>query len=302
MSDTDFAEIGQFLQKLQTQKHYSPHTLDGYARDLQQFTAYLTSQAVRDWQQVDDGLIRQFIAQRHRAGIKPRSLQRELSSLRSFFNFLIQEHGQRNNPAKHVKAPKTERKLPVTLDVDQMQRFLQITATDPIALRDKAILELFYSSGLRLAELLALNLTDIDLHDGMVQVLGKGRKMRRVPVGKLARDTLREYLQVRAEFSGFESPALFLSQHGKRLSPRSVQQRMRHWAQQQGLEMHVHPHMLRHSFASHLLESSGDLRAIQELLGHSDIATTQIYTHLDFQHLAKVYDAAHPRAKKTSPK
>jgi len=302
MPHADFAEIGQFLQKLQTQKHYSPHTLDGYARDLSQFARYLASQAVHDWQQVDDRLIRQFIAQRHRTGIKPRSLQRELSSLRSFFNFLIQEHGLKNNPAKQVKAPKTDRKLPITLDVDQMQRFLHITATDPVAVRDKAILELFYSSGLRLAELLALNLTDIDLHDGLVQVLGKGRKMRRVPVGKFARTAVREYLQQRAEFGGGDSPALFLSQHGKRLSPRSVQQRMRHWAQQQGLETHVHPHMLRHSFASHLLESSGDLRAVQELLGHSDIATTQIYTHLDFQHLAKVYDAAHPRAKKTSQK
>ena len=302
MSNADLNEIGQFLQKLQTQKHYSPHTLDAYARDLQQFTTFLASRATPAWSQVDDALIRQFVAQRHRAGIKPRSLQRELSSLRSFFQFLIQEHGLRNNPAKHVKAPKSERKLPVTLDVDQMQRFLQITSSEPIALRDKAILELFYSSGLRLAELLALNLPDIDLHDGIVQVTGKGRKMRRVPVGKLARSALRDYLKIRHEFGGTDSPALFMSQHGKRLSPRSVQQRMRHWAQQQGLDTHVHPHMLRHSFASHILESSGDLRAVQELLGHSDIATTQIYTHLDFQHLAKVYDAAHPRAKKNSQK
>lgn len=294
--------IDQFLQKLRTQKHYSPHTLDGYARDLAQFNTYIDTQSATPWNKVDEALIRRYIAQRHRDGISPRSLQRELSSLRSYFDFLIQEQGFTHNPARQVQAPKGERKLPTTLDVDQMQQLLSIDADDPMSLRDRAVLELFYSSGLRLSELLNLNLTDIDLHEGLVQVVGKGRKMRRVPIGKFAREALQRYLKIRTTLPGTNTPALFLGQRGKRLAARTVQQRLQQWAQKQGIDTHVHPHMLRHSFASHILESSGDLRAVQELLGHSDIATTQIYTHLDFQHLAKVYDAAHPRAKKTSDK
>ncbi|MBI3562370.1 MAG: tyrosine recombinase XerC [Gammaproteobacteria bacterium] len=302
MSPADSTAIDAFLLKLKTQKHYSPHTVASYARDLAQFYDYLEAAGIHGWEAVDDSLVRTYISQRHRQGMHPRSLQRELSSLRSFFNYLIPQGRCQHNPARQVQAPRSEHKLPNTLDVDQMQRFLQITSDAPLALRDKAILELFYSSGLRLAELVALDITDIDLHEAMVQVVGKGRKTRRVPVGRFARAALQTYLQARPTVEGADTHALFLNQRGQRLSARGVQQRMRHWAKQQGIEVHVHPHMLRHSFASHLLESSGDLRAVQELLGHSDIATTQIYTHLDFQHLAKVYDAAHPRAKKKHQK
>ncbi len=297
----EFAKTDQFLQKLQHEKHYSPHTLNNYARDLTRFTAFLNTRSIRDWPLIDEKLIRDYLATRHQQHMAARSLQRELSTLRSFFNFLIQEQVLTNNPAKHLQAPKAERSLPTTLDVDQMQQFLQINADDPLAIRDKAILELFYSSGLRLSELTQLNLVDVDLHDGMVTVTGKGRKTRRVPVGKYAQQAIRVWLTIRAQFTNqAQTPALFLSQQGLRVSTRNIQHRLRSWAQKQGLGVHIHPHMLRHSFASHLLESSGDLRAVQELLGHSDISTTQIYTHLDFQHLAKVYDQAHPRAKTKS--
>jgi integrase/recombinase XerC len=298
MSATEFAQVDLFLQKLQHEKHYSSHTLSNYARDLARFTAFLSTRALHDWSMIDETLLRDYLATRHRQHMAARSLQRELSSLRSFFNFLIQEQRLTHNPAKHLQAPKAERALPTALDVDQMQQFLQISADDPLAIRDKAILELFYSSGLRLSELTQLNLLDVDLHDGMVNVIGKGRKARRVPLGAYAQHAIRAWLNTRTQFPKHSTtPALFLSQQGLRVSTRNIQQRLRGWAQKQGLGVHVHPHMLRHSFASHLLESSGDLRAVQELLGHSDISTTQIYTHLDFQHLAKVYDQAHPRAK-----
>lgn len=301
MTALEFAQIDQFLHKLQHEKHYSSHTLSNYARDLARFTAFLNTRVIPAWSMIDETLLRDYLASRHQQHMAARSLQRELSTLRSFFNFLIQEQLLTNNPAKHLQAPKAERALPIALDVDQMQQFLQISADDPLAIRDKAILELFYSSGLRLSELSQLNLLDVDLHDGMVQVIGKGRKTRRVPVGKHAQHAIHAWLTTRAEFANHnQSPALFLSQQGLRLATRTIQKRLRGWALKQGLGVHVHPHMLRHSFASHLLESSGDLRAVQELLGHSDISTTQIYTHLDFQHLAKVYDQAHPRAKTKS--
>jgi integrase/recombinase XerC len=233
-----------------------------------------------------------------RQQISARSSQRELSALRSFFNYLISEHQFRYNPAQTVQAPKAKQPLPKTLDVDQVQQLVEIKADSPLAIRDKAILELFYSCGLRLSELVNLNLDKLQLSEALVEVKGKGDKTRLIPIGRKAVEALNSWLHIRSQFMKEHTDAVFLSERGTRLSQRSVQQRLRHWAQVQGMASHVHPHMLRHSFASHILESSGDLRAVQELLGHSDINTTQIYTHLDFQHLAKVYDKAHPRANK----
>lgn len=294
--------LSAYLDKLRHQRHLSPHTISNYTRDLERFSQYLDSIGIEHWDKVDETGIRQFIAQRHRQQISARSNQRELSALRSFFNFLISEHDYPFNPAKSVQAPKAKQTLPKTLDVDQVQQLIEIKTDTPLAIRDKAILELFYSSGLRLSELVNLNLDRMNLSEALVEVKGKGDKSRRVPIGQKAITALREWLKIRNDFLKCDSEAVFLSERGNRLSQRSIQQRLSHWAQVQGMANHVHPHMLRHSFASHILESSGDLRAVQELLGHSDINTTQIYTHLDFQHLAKVYDKAHPRANKKASK
>jgi len=291
-------QLDQYFDYLRHQRRLSGHTLSNYARDLNRFARYLDANAIERWQRVDEACIRGFIAQRHRQQISARSSQRELSALRSFFNYLITEQVLDYNPAQAVQAPKAKRSLPKTLDADQMQQLVEISAETPLALRDRAILELFYSSGLRLSELVGLNLAQLDLGQGLVTVTGKGNKTRRVPIGSKAAVALREWLKIRGDFLKQDTDAVFLSARGRRISTRSVQQRLRHWASAQGIASHVHPHMLRHSFASHILESSGDLRAVQELLGHSDINTTQIYTHLDFQHLAKVYDKAHPRATK----
>jgi integrase/recombinase XerC len=290
--------VENYLHKLRHQRRLSGHTLSNYARDLQRFAQYLDTNKIESWDQVDETCIRQFIAQRHRQQISARSSQRELSALRSFFNYLITEQQLTYNPAQSVQAPKAKQPLPKTLDVDQVQQLVEIKTDTPLAIRDKAILELFYSCGLRLSELVGLDLAKLNLDEALVTVKGKGEKVRTVPVGSKAIDAVRAWLQIRGDYIKETTDAVFLSERGTRLSPRSIQQRLRHWAQVQGMAAHVHPHMLRHSFASHILESSGDLRAVQELLGHSDINTTQIYTHLDFQHLAKVYDKAHPRATK----
>lgn len=294
------APLQDFFDKLRYERQLSPHTLQAYQRDLKCLTEFLATQSVADIKQIDEQHIRNFLAWRHRQGIQSKSLQRQLAAVRSFFNFLLSEGKLTYNPAKGVQAPKAARKLPTTLDVDQTGQLLEIKSDAPLAIRDKAILELFYSSGLRLSELVNLDLTNIDLHDAVVQVIGKGNKARRLPVGRKAVSAIQAWLKKRDDFLNDEQPALFISRRGTRLSARSIQKRMHDWAIKQGIDIHVHPHMLRHSFASHMLESSGDLRAVQELLGHADISTTQIYTHLDFQHLAKVYDAAHPRARKKS--
>jgi integrase/recombinase XerC len=239
---------------------------------------------------------------RHRAGAGGKTIQRELSALRSLFRYLLREGDVGQSPAQGVRAPKSPRKLPGTLDADQLCALLDHPDDEPLALRDTAMIELFYSSGLRLAELVSVNLGDIDMDDGTLEVLGKGAKTRRVPVGRHAREAVVHWLKVRPLLAGSGERALFVSQRGNRIHPRTVQQRLQRWALEKGATRNVHPHLLRHSFASHLLESSGDLRAVQELLGHADISTTQVYTHLDFQHLAQVYDKAHPRAKrKTQP-
>ena len=293
------AWLQRFDAHLRDERRLSPHTLAAYRRDLDQLRAYCADHDIDAWPALDHHHLRRFAAALHRQGLSGRSIQRRLSAVRCFFEFLIRESHMGHNPAQGVRAPKTPRKLPAVLDVDEIQQLLEINEDTPLALRDRAILELFYSSGLRLAELAALDLTHLNLADGTVTVTGKGRKTRLLPVGRHARAALRRWLAVRGAFGpGPEQGALFLSRRGTRRAPSSLQQRLKYWARRQGLPGNVHPHQLRHSFASHLLESSGDLRAVQELLGHADIATTQIYTHLDFQHLARVYDASHPRARR----
>lgn len=287
-----------FLQHLRNERRLSPHTLASYQRDLAAFAAHCSTHGVSDWSGIDEHRLRAYAALRHREGLSGRSLQRNLSAIRSFFNYLLREGVLRHNPGQGIRAPKSPHKLPRTLDADQVGRLLAVEQRDPLARRDRAMMELVYSSGLRLAELVSLNLNDVDLADGTVRVTGKGAKTRVVPVGRYAATAVKDWLAVRAELAGPDQLALFLNRNGRRLGARSVQLRLRGWALKQGIGVNVHPHMLRHCFASHLLESSGDLRAVQELLGHADIATTQVYTHLDFQHLAKVYDQAHPRAKK----
>lgn len=293
--------LDRFLAFLRTEKRYSAHTLDAYARDLETLVAFCGAQQLNAWPAITAHHIRAFAAEQHRTGLDGRSVQRRLSAARSLFQFLLREGVVSHNPARGVRAPRPAKKLPRTLDVDQMAQLLNVTPNEPLAVRDLAMFELFYSSGLRLSELTQLNWTDLDLHEGLARVTGKGRKTRVVPVGRAARDALQAWRIVRANFASDDEPAVFVGPNGRRLGARAVQSRLRTWAQQRGLNMHVHPHMLRHSFASHLLEASGDLRAVQELLGHADIATTQIYTHVDFQHLARIYDSAHPRARKKKP-
>jgi integrase/recombinase XerC len=295
--------IDRFLGHLSGERRMSRHTVSAYRRDLRTLVDFCDKRKLRDWRDLDHAHIRNYAAHEHRRGIGPRSIQRRLSAVRSFFEYLQREKHSSRNPATDVRAPKAAKRLPVTLDADQMAKLLEFRVDDTLSARDKAIMELFYSSGLRLAELQSLDLQDIDLADATVRVLGKGGRTRIVPVGRQAVAAVKEWLKVRAALlkprpGAAENTAVFVSRGGKRLGARAIQLRVESWARAQGLSARVHPHMFRHSFASHLLESSQDLRGVQELLGHSDIGTTQIYTHLDFQHLSKVYDAAHPRAKR----
>jgi integrase/recombinase XerC len=287
-----------FLDYLHHERGLSPRTRSAYRRDLDAFFEELERLGDVPPEQVGEHQVRTFIAGLHRQGLGARSLQRVLSALRSYYRWLIREGLANNNPAIAVKAPKVRRKLPHTLDSDAVTRLLDISEDTPLAIRDKAIMELFYSSGLRLTELAELRWDQVDQSSGLVRVTGKGNKTRMVPLGSFASEALGRWRRIRGNFAGFEEPCIFVSQRGKPISPRTIQARIRYWAGRQGIPQNVHPHLLRHSFASHLLESSGDLRAVQELLGHADISTTQVYTHLDFQHLASVYDKAHPRAKK----
>ena len=289
--------IDRFIARL-VQRHLSPHTADNYARDLESLRVFCEKQDIADWDALDVHHVRAFVAQRHRQGLAPKSIQRLLASIRSFFSFLEGERAARKNPAEGVRAPKAAKRLPDTLDADQMARLLQIPGDEPEGIRDRAIMELLYSSGLRLAELLSVRLPDLDMAEGLVTVTGKGRKTRIVPVGRHALKALTAWLKARSLLAKPEDATVFVGGKGGPLSPRTLQARLKRWGRAQGVQQGVHPHLFRHSFASHLLESSGDLRAVQELLGHANISTTQVYTHLDFQHLAKTYDAAHPRAKK----
>jgi len=288
----------QFLSYLRNERGLSPRTIKAYQRDLDHFLEEFSRRNFLSPDQVSENDVRALVARLHRQGLGARSLQRLLSAIRSFYRWLIREGHAGSNPASAVRAPKVARKLPSTLDADTVTRLLAFTADTPLAKRDKAIMELFYSSGLRLSELANLSWNQLDLASGMVTVTGKGNKTRMVPFGRMASDALAEWRKVRAELAPYDEPAVFVSRDGNPIATRTIQARIRFWARKQGLPQNVYPHLLRHSFASHLLESSGDLRGVQELLGHSNISTTQIYTHLDFQHLAEVYDKAHPRAKK----
>jgi integrase/recombinase XerC len=317
----------KFRRFVTTERQLSPHTDSNYARDLAMFVEFCDKEGVQRWHKVTNLHVRTFAMRMHSRNFAAKSIRRRLSAVRTFFNFLIREtltakgdmvreqdgkNGRarqlaRNalrcsphvyaNPALDVPTPKPKRDMPGTLDVDQMARLLEVPPDDTLAVRDKALMELLYSSGLRLAELVALNLTDLQ-SDHTVRVRGKGNKERIVPVGSKAREAIDAWKKVRLELAPPGEMALFVGKTGRRLGPWGVQSRVALRARQQGLSQHVHPHLFRHSFATHLLESSGELRGVQELLGHADIATTQIYTHLDFQHLARTYEAAHPRARK----
>ena len=298
MNEEALSQLAQFRRWLTHERRLSAHTDSNYLRDLGALRDFCTQEHIHSWDALTHPQVRLFAARGHAAGLAPRSIQRRLSAVRSFLNFLIREGVLKTNCAIEVRAPKAQRRLPTTIDTDQMARLLEIKDDDTLSTRDRAVMELFYSSGLRLAELVGLNLADLDLSDRTVRVLGKGSKERVVPVGRKAVTALRAWLAERATLPPAEPEALFVGTAGTRLGARAVQKRVALWARRQGLPMHLHPHLFRHSFASHLLESSGELRSVQELLGHANIATTQIYTHLDFQHLARTYDAAHPRARR----
>ena len=313
--------LRRFRVYLRTERQYSTHTDTNYARDLDALVQFCDKESLADWRQLDSQHIRTFAMRSHAGGLAAKSIQRRLSAVRSFFEFLIREsvearsprHRRENgphtpppspivfaNPAVDVRAPKPQRKFPHTLDADQMGRLLEIPAAagDPLVARDRAIMELLYSSGLRLAELVALDVSHL-LSDRTVHIeKGKGNKGRIVPVGRKALEALEVWLRERTTLARVGEMALFVGRNGRRIGPRAVQTRVAYWARKQGIGVRVHPHLFRHSFATHLLESSQELRGVQELLGHADISTTQIYTHLDFQYLARIYEAAHPRARK----
>jgi integrase/recombinase XerC len=287
--------LSNYLDHLTFERGLSPLTRENYARDIRLLLELADKEPLQNLKTTD---IRRFIARLHGRGLGGKSIARMLSAWRGFFDFLGQRHSFASNPCIGMRAPKSPKTLPQALSADQAVRLVDIKEDDILSLRDHAILELFYSSGLRLAELVGLNIDALDLQNGTVTVTGKGNKTRIVPVGSHAINAVHAWLKARALISGTEEIAVFTNQKGRRLTARAVQYRIKDWAIKQGINSDVHPHMLRHSFATHVLQSSGDLRAVQEMLGHANISTTQVYTHLDFQHLAKVYDAAHPRAKK----
>jgi integrase/recombinase XerC len=293
--------IEAFVWHLEKERQLSPHTVNAYRRDLRLLKNFC-EQTSLGIESIDSYAVRQFAAECHRRGSSPRSIARRLSAIRSFLAFMVRGGIIKSNPASGVRAPKPSRRLPATLDADQVASLLALTGEDDLTVRDRAMLELFYSSGLRLAELVGVDLNDLDFPDRTVRVTGKGNKVRVLPVGRYALEALEAWIVVRVTVAKPQEVALFVSRRGTRLAPRTVQSRLKRWAQQQGAPVGVHPHMLRHSFASHMLESSGDLRAVQELLGHASLSTTQAYTHLDFQHLAQIYDKAHPRAQRRDDK
>ncbi len=288
-------EIEQFLQALQT-RHLSVHTLAAYRRDLTHFHIWCERHKTPLAEITRSGPIRRYLSDSHRQGLSATSLQRRLSCLRRFYQYRLKQGLGHQDPTTGVRAPKTQRRLPASLDVDQMTQLVQLPCQEPADYRDRAILELLYATGLRLSELTALNVSDLRQQQGILKVSGKGRKQRQVMIGRQADQAIQSWLERRDRMAADEETAAFVGQRGHRLSQRSIQRMVQQRAIQQGMPRHVHPHMLRHAFASHLLASSGDLRAVQDLLGHADINTTQIYTHLDYQHLAQVYDKAHPKA------
>ena len=290
--------LAGFLSHLGAERRLSPLTCENYARDVR---VLLDLAAGTPLAQVQVHHIRRFLAQLHGRGLGGRTLARMLSAWRSFFHYLARDHGLTQNPCLGLRAPKSPKALPQSLSPDQAHQLLDMATDDePLAVRDKAMFELFYSSGLRLSEVVGLNLGQIDFAEGTLEVTGKGGKTRIVPVGRLAAEAIQAWLPQRQLLAQAQEHGLFVGRNGTRLGARSVQYRLKEWALKQGITSEVHPHVLRHSFASHVLQSSGDLRAVQEMLGHASISTTQVYTHLDFQYLSKIYDAAHPRAKKKS--
>lgn len=299
LPDTLELPLIRFLEHIVQMRGLSRYTENNYRQHLTACADYLASVGVLHWQDVDEAWVRQIVAKAKRDKLKASSIALRLSSVRSFFEYLISTKELKANPAKGVSAPKQARTLPKNLDVDEINQLLSVdTGSDPLAIRDRAMMELMYGAGLRLAELVQLNVKDVSLNQGDLRVIGKGNKERQVHFTGFAKEWLNNWLQVRGLLLKGENEALFLSKLGSRISMRTVQSRMEQWGIKQSVNSHINPHKLRHSFATHMLESSGDLRAVQELLGHKDLSTTQIYTHLDFQHLAKVYDSAHPRARK----
>lgn len=290
----------RYLQYLQFERQYSAKTITNYARTITHLLLFLEQHHLTAWTEVTDHLLKNWIASFKRAGLKASSIQLHLSGVRGLFKYLMSKHVVQHNPAEILVSPKQARPLPKNLETDEVAHLLSFIPETEIEYRDKAFMELFYSSGLRLAELTALNVADIDLKQAEVRVLGKGNKERVVPVGRMAISAIRQWYKCRSLFNKYNIDALFISKLGNRLSSRQIQQRLKYWGQRLGLANTIHPHKLRHSFATHVLESSADLRSVQELLGHANLSTTQVYTHLDFQHLAKVYDQAHPRAKKSN--
>ncbi len=295
---TNQGYLAGFLSHLRHERGLSANTAESYARDLRNLFELAGDIPLAD---LHPHQARRFVAVLHGRGLEGRTLARMLSAWRGFYRYLARDHGFLRNPFQGIRAPRAPRTLPKALSPDEASRLVDLPGDEPMTIRDRAMFELFYSSGLRLSELTGLELGDVDFQDGTVRVTGKGNKTRVVPVGEFAQRALQVWLTARAALARLEQPALFVDSKSRPVSPRTVQRRLQAWAIRQGLSQHVHPHMLRHSFASHVLQSSGDLRAVQEMLGHASISTTQVYTHLDFQYLAKVYDAAHPRAKKAGP-
>lgn len=289
-----------FIRHLESEKRHSPRTCEHYQRDLLRLARWLSDHSLAGWPELTLHHVRRYVARLSRDGLSGQSIARHLSAIRRFYQFLLREGLAKDNPALDVRAPKTGRRLPKVADVDQIQQLLETAPEDPLEIRDLAMFEMMYSSGLRLAELASLDLPALDFRGREIRVLGKGNKERILPVGGKAISALKRWLSVRNQFANEQEAAVFVSQRGSRLSRRSIQARLARWGIRAGADQRLHPHLLRHSFASHMLESSGDLRAVQELLGHADIATTQVYTHLDFQHLARVYDQSHPRARRRS--
>ncbi len=297
-SDPFQNDLAQFYQFLQSEKQFSPHTLKNYQRDITRFMSFLQEQSVSSWRIIDEQHLRQFVSQVHRQGLGGRSIQRLLSALRRLFRFLLINQSITINPAAHTRAPKSERKLPDVMHPQQIEHLLLTNSDEPLVIRDHAVLELLYAGGLRLAELVALNLADIDWQSQQVRVLGKGDKERLCQFGGKAKLMLKRWLKHRELLVKEGENAVFINNRGDRISGSGIRARIHRLCREKGISQRVYPHLMRHSFASHLLESSHDLRAVQELLGHAHLKTTQIYTHLDFQQLAKTYDAAHPRAQK----
>jgi len=297
VDDAEKDWIAKFIRHLEYERRLSDLTCKHYRRDLDALLGFCEEQGIECWRDVDSEHVRAYSAKSYRRGLSSRSIQRRLSAARTYYRYLLREKHVKTNPVVTVSAPKSGKRLPGNLDADRMARLLDIPGNEPIINRDRAILELLYSSGLRLSELTDLDCDDVDTGDRTVRVTGKGNKDRIVPVGKHALRALAKWHKSRAAFAPPDERALFVSNRGTRLSPRSVQARVTHWAKRQGIDTKVSPHLFRHSFATHLLESSHDLRGVQELLGHANISTTQVYTHLDFQHLAQIYDQTHPRAR-----